>query len=91
MRKHADQLRLRTNAESTPSPVREAEIDDSYDARIPRQSETEPSVNQDNATPPNSNLSMSDSVISDDPSKQDTTDTIDTPHNESEGETVVVE
>ena len=79
MRKHADQLRLRTNAESTPSPVREAEIDDSYDARIPQQTE------------PNSNLSMSDSVISDDPSKQDTTDTIDTPHNESKGETVVVE
>ena len=88
VRKHADQLRSRIMAESTP-PVVEAEIDDTYDARIPRQNETEPSVNPDNTPPPDSELSTSDNVMSDDSATQDTSDTHDTPHNKSEGGTVV--
>ena len=91
VRKHADQLRSRTMAEFTPPPVVEAEIDDTYDAGIPRQNETEPSVNPDNTPPPDSELSTSDNVTSDDSTTQDTSDTHDTPHNESEGGTVVVE
>ena len=87
--RHADQLRSRTNSEFTPPVVEEAEIDDPYDARIPRLNDSEPSVNQskttspDSAEPPNPNDS-----ISDNPSMQKS-DSADTPHEASENDTVV--
>ena len=89
VRKHADQLRSRTHSESTSPVVEEAEIDNPYDARIPRQSDTEPSVNQSNATPHSTQPSSSNDQISNVLSTFNTSNSFDTPHNANENDTVV--
>ena len=87
VRKHADQLRSRTSTVSTSPPV---ESEDLYDARIPRQSNTEPSVNQSDTTPPDSaEQSNFDNSTSNDSNTHDTSDSFDTPHDASEDDTIV--
>ena len=89
VRKHVNQLKSRTHSKSTSPVVEEAEIDDLHDARILRQSDTEPSVNQSNETPDSTQPSNCNDPISNDLSTHDMFNSFDTPHNANEDDKVV--